>query len=320
MVKKFKIMLKGISIVLLIMSIVLLIMIIINFGMDWCIFDKFGNGSDDGWLGFWGGFLGAIFAVVGVWWQTNKTITNEKELMFSQKRPYIVIRENSTRNDEMLSIYVKKKYELYGNEPIITLKNLSNNPMFSVKLVVQYDNKKEEFVIDRIEANSNIGIVINSEIISERLKQLGIICPTTPKGRRDFEKNIKEAKKSGIRNSFSDNIEALKYFNIGDKESEYIDIVNDISDMSFKKYDLLEEFMDKYIPDKDKQPFLEIPDDTIITIYFTTTVREKVKLVFKKDDKKYRYQKNETKLENKGGIITEGEYDTSDMYESYKLK
>ncbi|NYA66039.1 hypothetical protein HZI56_02530, partial [Lactobacillus salivarius] len=44
--------------------------------------------SNDSWLGFWGSYLGAIIAVVGVWWQTNKTIENEKELMFSNARPF----------------------------------------------------------------------------------------------------------------------------------------------------------------------------------------------------------------------------------------
>ena len=63
-----------------------------------------------------------------------------------------------------------------------------------------------------------------------------------------------------------------------------------------------------------------MPNNVIITVYFTTTVREKIKLVFVKKDGKYRYQKSKTKLENKGELITEKEYDTSDMYESYKYK
>lgn len=283
---------------------------------------NFGNGSDDGWLGFWGGFLGAILAVVGVWWQTNKTIKNEKELMFSQKRPYIIIQESSFRNlTEIKDVFSNKNHRACADEPIIVIKNLSNNPMFSIKLVFQYDNKKEDIVIDRIDSNSNIGIVINSKFISETIEKLDIICPTTAKGRRKFEKKIESAKKSGIRNSFSDNIKALEYFNIGDKESEYIDIVKNISNMLFINYDLLEEFKGKYIADeKCEQTFFEIPDGMIITIYLTTTVREKVKLVFKKENEKYRYQKNETKLENKESIITVEEYDTSDMYESYKLK
>ncbi|MBL1057015.1 hypothetical protein JEM51_11485 [Ligilactobacillus agilis] len=93
------------------------------------------NGSNDGWLGFWGGYLGSIIAIAGVWWQTNKTIKNEKELMFSQKRPYIVIQESIIQNAKVSDVYVKKNHVGYEDEPVIVIKNLSNNPMFSVKLV-----------------------------------------------------------------------------------------------------------------------------------------------------------------------------------------
>lgn len=313
--KKFNFIFTGICIVLL-------IIVIINFGMNWWIFDKLGNGSDDGWLGFWGGFLGAIFAVAGVWWQTNKTIKNEKELMFSQKRPYIVIRESNIPNDEISSIYVKKKYSPYKNEPVILIKNLSNNPMFSVKFIVQYDDRKEEIVADRIEANSNIGININSEVISETIKQMGMIYPVTSEEKRNFEEKVKLVEKSGVRDSFSESIEALKYFDVANKECEYINAVKksiNNYNMSTINYDLIKEFIDKYIADKYKQTLYEMPNNVIITVYFTTTVREKIKLVFVKKDGKYRYQKSKTKLENKGELITEKEYDTSDMYESYKL-
>ncbi|WP_034990366.1 hypothetical protein [Ligilactobacillus salivarius] len=312
--KKFKIILTGICIVLL-------IMIIINFGMNWWIFDELGNGSDDGWLGFWGGFLGAILAVVGVWWQTNKTIKNEKELMFSQKRPYIIIQESSVRNlAEIKDIFSSKNHTAYADEPVIVIKNLSNNPMFSVKLVFQYDNKKEDIVIDRIDPNSNIGIIINSDNIIEYLKKLGMIYPRQPEERDEFYKRINLIKEQGIKKSFSDNIKALKYFNVENKESEYINAIR-ITTKNYSintKYELLKEFSDKYI--HNNSILYEIPCKIKVTIYFTTTVREKVKLVFKKEDKKYRYQKNETKLENKGSTFTEKEYDTSDMYESYKLK
>ena len=297
-------------------------MIIINFGMNWWLFDELGNGSDDGWLGFWGGFLGAILAIAGVWWQTNKTIKNEKELMFSQKRPYIVIRESKISNDEISSIYVKKKYSPYENEPVIIIKNLSNKPMFSVKFVIQYDDKKEEIVADRIEANSNIGININSEVISETIRQMGMIYPVTPEEKINFEEKVKLVEKSGIRDSFFESIEALKYFDVANKEYEYINAVkNTIKhyNMSTINYDLIEGFIEKYIANKYKQTLYGMPHNVIITVYFTTTIREKIKLVFVKEDGKYRYQKSKTKLENKGELITEKEYDTSDMYESYKL-
>ena len=163
--KKFKIILTGICIVLL-------IMIIINFGMNWWIFDELGNGSDDGWLGFWGGFLGAILAVVGVWWQTNKTIKNEKELMFSQKRPYIILQELSA--DKVDEIYGISNCDLKDKFQILVIKNLSNQPFFSVKIVL--NDQGSPVIIDRIDKNKDIGILVNSVDVNklqEANKNLG---------------------------------------------------------------------------------------------------------------------------------------------------
>lgn len=313
MVKKFKIMLKGISIVLLIMSIVLLIMIIINFGMDWCIFDKFGNGSDDGWLGFWGGFLGAIFAVVGVWWQTNKTITNEKELMFSQKRPYIILQELSA--DEVDKVYGISNCDFQNKFQVLVIKNLSNQPFFSIQVVL--DDQDNPVIIDRIDKNKNIGILVNSMDVSklqEANKKLGESFQV----QGEFDLN-------SLKKLYDESLERIqKIFDKYNQHFENLGLLKNArkaNDNQFRN-EYISSYLRSNVSDKLNESIIEITKEIKVekvSIYFTTTVREKVKLVFKKKDKKYRYQKNETKLENKGGIITEEEYDTSDMYESYKL-
>ena len=306
MVKKFKIMLKGISIVLL-------IMIIINFGMDWCIFDKFGNGSDDGWLGFWGGFLGAIFAVVGVWWQTNKTITNEKELMFSQKRPYIILQELSA--DEVDKVYGISNCDFQNKFQVLVIKNLSNQPFFSIQVVL--DDQDNPVIIDRIDKNKNIGILVNSMDVSklqEANKKLGESFQV----QGEFDLN-------SFKNLYDESLERIqKIFDKYDQHFENLGLLKNArtaNDNQFRN-EYISSYLRSNVSDKLNESIIEITKEIKVekvSIYFTTTVREKVKLVFKKKDKKYRYQKNETKLENKGGIITEKEYDTSDMYESYKL-
>ncbi|NJE31538.1 hypothetical protein E0K97_00220 [Lactobacillus agilis] len=59
----------------------------------------------------------------------------------------------------------------------------------------------------------------------------------------------------------------------------------------------------KYLEDI-KKGLLKFLYFKLLLEIFTTTVREKIKLVFVKVDGKYRYQKSKTKLENKGGLIT----------------
>nr|DAZ49242.1 MAG TPA: hypothetical protein [Caudoviricetes sp.] len=305
--KNFKITFTGICIVLL-------IMIIINFGMDWWIFDKLGNGSDDGWLGFWGGFLGAIFAVVGVWWQTNKTIKNEKELMFSQKRPYIILQELSA--DKVDEVYGISNCDLKDKFQILVIKNLSNQPFFSVKIVL--NDQGSPVIIDRIDKNKDIGILVNSVDVNklqEAERNLKESVAVKDKGNLDkpkqlYDKSIKEIKE--IFDKYNQDFEKI---GLSKNASE-------VNDDRFKRV-----YISKYIKCiKNNMLGKSIVDISgkikteKVTIYFTTTVREKVKLVFKKENEKYRYQKDETKLENKGSTFTEKEYDTSDMYESYKLK
>lgn len=35
-------------------------------------FTNIDNGSNDGWLGFWGGYLASIITIIGVYWQVRK--------------------------------------------------------------------------------------------------------------------------------------------------------------------------------------------------------------------------------------------------------
>ena len=282
--------------------------------MNWWIFDKLGNGSDDGWLGFWGGFIGAILAVVGVWWQTNKTIKNEKELMFSQKRPYITLQELSA--DKVDEVYGINNCDLKDKFQILVIKNLSNQPFFSVKIVL--NDQVSPVIIDRIDKNKDIGILVNSidvNKLQEAERNLKESVAVVGKGNLDelkqlYDDSIKEIKE--IFDKYNQDFEDLGLSTDASKIADYRFI--QVYTSKYKEC-IKNNMLGKSILDISGKIKTEK-----VTIYFTTTVREKVKLVFKKENKKYRYQKNETKLENKGSTFTEKEYDTSDMYESYKLK
>lgn len=121
---------------------------------------NFSNGSNDGWLGFWGGYLGAIIAIVGVWWQTNKTIKNEKELMFSNARPFFNLTvERDTLNFGKL--YVTSDEEINLGRKVIYLKidNFSNKLMMKVVLkIYTKDEQTDKISIGRIEGGESIQI------------------------------------------------------------------------------------------------------------------------------------------------------------------
>lgn len=64
-------------------------MLIINFCMDFGWFDSWGNGSDDGWLGYWGGFFGAITTLSVVFYRIVWIKEQQRKLIMHQQEHFI---------------------------------------------------------------------------------------------------------------------------------------------------------------------------------------------------------------------------------------
>lgn len=79
-----------------------LTIVIIPFGLQlvmWLLsFGIFNIGTNDGWLGFWGGYLGSIIAIGGVYWQVRKQIRFEE----SKQIPRLVPIEGKIKLDGVL--------------------------------------------------------------------------------------------------------------------------------------------------------------------------------------------------------------------------
>ncbi|MDO7805774.1 hypothetical protein Q7Q91_12350 [Lactiplantibacillus pentosus] len=76
--------------ILLVVALILMIVVVIPFFVQLIMyllsFGIFTIGTNDAWLGFWGGYLGAIIAIGGVYWQVNKQLSFEK----NQQRAWVV--------------------------------------------------------------------------------------------------------------------------------------------------------------------------------------------------------------------------------------
>lgn len=91
----------------------LLPMLIINFAMDLALFDSLSNADDSAWLGFWGGYLGAIISIGGLYWQTNKQIKleikNRKETTSHQDQQ--IQQQEANRSED-----IERQRDQYYNE------------------------------------------------------------------------------------------------------------------------------------------------------------------------------------------------------------
>jgi len=213
-------------------------------------------GSPGDWLGFWGGYLGAIVAIGGVYWQVNRTIKNDREQMFSQSRPFFILKMEDTCSKEIsyyfynydvdgVSLGIKQVIGDGQTIPCFVINNVSQKNMMAVKVVLEHSGEDNTCVyIDKILAGSKVKLL--PKAISDSL----IGCMSLDKVTSDV-------------------------ISKGDK----------------------------------------------IRIYFTTEVREKVKLEFEvADNFRITYNRDDRLIENHGQRISKEEYNSSGFIESSSFK
>lgn len=160
-------------------------MIFLNFTMDLPFVNSWSKADDSAWLGFWGGYLGTIISVVGVYWQVHREIRNSKEIQYKDVRPIftldIIDGSKCSEKDGTIEYNVKPiEFPAYISReccqicnyrfgwcadstidlPYVQLKNISDNPMLAIKVKLIWKNKSEDsFNINRINGNSNISLL-----------------------------------------------------------------------------------------------------------------------------------------------------------------
>ena len=129
-------------------------------------------------LSFFGSIFGSIIAICGVYYQVQKDISNERELQFSISRPYIVFTTTESIDESMKIFFSGSDIDagltfvdnrgLLKAMPKLSLKNLSDNLLMSVKIIIRYeDNTYEEFMVDRINNAQTISFVLGSKCIND---------------------------------------------------------------------------------------------------------------------------------------------------------
>lgn len=149
------------------------------------------NGTNDGWLGFWGGFLAAFISIFGIYWQVQKNIDASTEQLqkninasreseFKKSRPFVLVSlcpyRNQTREtrvlhldslssyDRLFNISLDKNDEYGPNKPsylgplymVLKIENVSDKPLYAVKLNFSNCVESTEICVSRINANSTI--------------------------------------------------------------------------------------------------------------------------------------------------------------------
>lgn len=139
--------------------------ILIGF-FTWLPIFNFDNGSNDGWLGFWGGYLTSIITIAGVYWQVRKqseearqnlleTFANEEIRETKRARPTFIceLTEQSLLGEEYyLNIAPGSQPEGFiewvkNSNPIFTvvkIQNIGKQAILNARMKLIYNRKHTE--------------------------------------------------------------------------------------------------------------------------------------------------------------------------------
>lgn len=248
--------------------VVLVIPLILELLMNTDVANKC-SGSDDGWLGFWGGYLGAVIAIGGVYWSVNKQLRGDKEGTYRMSRPFFIVN---------LKKHLVKTSEIYASNDVtnitnansfMCINNVSSKNMYAVKVIVEGYN-----LLDRKQ---------KSKTPTDCFKQTFKYFLDPQKG------NFKFYNKDG-EEIFPTEPENL--------ETSYANAIS----------------IDKIAAGQ--RVILCFPNKNIsaVWIWYTTEIRESIKLYFSISDKNTReliYRKDDHLLENQLEWKNEGKYDSN---------
>ncbi|MBC1307911.1 hypothetical protein [Listeria booriae] len=104
-----------------------------------CDWFSFAAGTSEGWLGFWGGYLGSLLSIFGALWIFNKQSSKDKQEINDTLKAQMKITSTFTyyeyllaENKELISTIQKTSDDLYDYYKIA--KDIEFNPIFKEKV------------------------------------------------------------------------------------------------------------------------------------------------------------------------------------------
>lgn len=257
-------------------------------GIEW------GNVAD------WVSGIGSIGAILAVWWQSRQEknllklqLQNEKEQLFQQRRQLFKINTvklgfskknfylpiDNTIGISDLKKIVKIPVLLKSQVDMLEISNISDKELVAVHVVFLYSNNNSiQFNIDNIKSHSKINLI---NLLEDNLY-----------------KNFNDIVHSEVDRGHTD--ERLLYLleHIWDNQLEY-DIPSKSVDID--GYDSLAKKIDHLFK---RSTTLEIDKEKEIVVYYMTSIRERIRLVFKQNKDGIYHKKEFNMLEYKDGWVT----------------
>lgn len=220
----------------------------------------FSEAGNDGWLGFWGGFLGAIISVLGVYISFLFTRKNDLRREKRDYRPAINslsqygIKVNDTVFHSTASIGIES-----FNSNFFTLENLTTNPMLNTLFIVKTSSGIGDII--SVSSLTNKKVLISYRHSDNEVEKIEIVFQTLREEYGLFSKELDGNKILNPKVCFGDYAKEKynEYVTTFEEHNKDINKVNpkfynqNISVFNEKDYNLYEKYSKEYWDSVSKQ-------------------------------------------------------------------
>lgn len=184
----------------------IIIPLVIQGVINW---DTMNNGSDDGWLGFWGGYLGSIIGVVGTLIAIQIQLSSEKKRFDKE-----LSEEKKARRSEQVDNTFFNLLLLFNDQKNTLLKDNNHFEKISRSVYRSSIVQLKRMGIDKFYDSSQALIIILDNMIKEFDAEFNLI-------KANYPKNVEDCL-SAIRTDYLYQKDYLKKFNINKNELKSI--------------------------------------------------------------------------------------------------
>lgn len=172
--------------------------------------DTMNNGSDDGWLGFWGGYLGSIIGVVGTLIAIQIQLSNEKKRFDKE-----LSEEKKARRSEQVDNTFFNLLLLFNDQKNTLLKANNYFEELSGSFYRSSLVQLKRMGMDKFYETSQALIIVLDNMIKDFDDEFNL-------RKANYPKNVEDCL-SAIRKDYLDKINYLKKFQINNKELKSIE-------------------------------------------------------------------------------------------------
>ena len=155
----------------------IIIPLVIQGVINW---DTMNNGSDDGWLGFWGGYLGSIIGVVGTLIAIQIQLSSEKKRFDKE-----LSEEKKARRSEQVDNTFFNLLLLFNDQKNTLLKDNNHFEKISRSVYRSSIVQLKRMGIDKFYDSSQALIIILDNMIKEFDAEFNLIKANYPKNVED---------------------------------------------------------------------------------------------------------------------------------------